>query len=232
MLNHRLIDPSREPEKFVKEAVQFLHKHAKNKKVFCALSGGIDSSATYLLLKEAEIETIPVFIDHGLMRIIRGVEEREHIKKLFPDVLVIDIRETFLPRIFGEEDAEIKRKLFKNAYSDTISRVIKKENCQLLADGTILPDIEESFGVKISDLKETMSLQEELSLKAKNPQGFVKSQHNLDIEYDVEATIQPVASLTKPEVRKTLEYFNMPKELVFRKAFPGPALSALSLIHI
>jgi len=226
MLNHRLIDPPREPEKFVKKAVQFLHKHAKNKKVFCALSGGIDSSVTYLLLKKAEIEMIPVFIDHGLMRIIRGVEEREHIKKLFPDVLVIDIRETFLPRIFGEEDAEVKRKLFKNAYSDTISRVIKEENCQLLADGTILPDIEESFGVKISDLKETMSLQEELSLKAKNMHGFVKSQHNLDIEYDVEATIQPVASLTKPEVRKTLEYFNMPKELVFRKAFPGPALSA------
>jgi len=68
--------------------------------------------------------------------------------------------------------------------------------------------------------------EEELLLKAKNPQGFVKSQHNLEIEYDVEATIQPVASLTKPEVRKTLEYFNMPKELVFRKAFPGPALSA------
>ncbi|MBY8981252.1 MAG: hypothetical protein KGD72_12745, partial [Candidatus Lokiarchaeota archaeon] len=226
MLNHRLIDPPREPEKFVKKAVQFLQKHAKNKKVFCALSGGIDSSATYLLLKEAEIETIPVFIDHGLMRIIRGVEEREHIKKLFPDVLVIDIREVFLPKILGEEDAEVKRKLFKKAYSDTISRVIKEENCQLLSDGTILPDIEESFGVKISDLKETMSLQEELSLKANNMQGFVKSQHNLDIEYDVEATIQPVASLTKPEVRKTLEYFNMPKELVFRKAFPGPALSA------
>ena len=50
MLNHRLIDPPREPEKFVKNAVQFLQKHARNKKVFCALSGGIDSSATYLLL--------------------------------------------------------------------------------------------------------------------------------------------------------------------------------------
>ena len=121
MLNHRLIDPPREPVKFVKKAVQFLQKHAKGKKVFCALSGGIDSSATYLLLKEAEIETIPVFIDHGLMRIIRGLEERVQIKKLFPDVLVIDIRESFLPKILGEEDAEVKRKLFKNAYSATIS---------------------------------------------------------------------------------------------------------------
>jgi GMP synthase (glutamine-hydrolysing) len=226
MLNHRLIDPPREPEKFVKAAIAFLQKHAKDKKVFCALSGGIDSSATYLLLKEANINTIPVFIDHGLMRIIRGVEERENIKKLFPEVMVIDIREKFLPKIFGEEDAEVKRKLFKDAYSDTISKVIKEEKCDLLSDGTILPDIEESFGVKISDLKETMSLKEEISLKNKNIRGFVKSQHNLDIEYDVEATVQPVASLTKPEVRRVLEYFKMPNELVYRKAFPGPALSA------
>jgi GMP synthase (glutamine-hydrolysing) len=226
MLNHRLINPPREPEKFVESAIQFLQKHAKDKKVFCALSGGIDSSTTYLLLKKANINTVPVFIDHGLMRIIRGVEEREYVKKLYPDVLVIDIRDEFLPKIFGEGDAEVKRHLFKGAYSETISKVIKEENCDLLADGTILPDIEESFGVKITDLKETMSLEEELALKEKFIRVFVKSQHNVEIEYDVEATIQPVASLTKYEVRQVLEYFNMPQELVYRKAFPGPALAA------
>ncbi len=226
MLNHRLIDPPREPKKFVHTAIDFLHRHAINKKIFCALSGGIDSSLVYLLLKKAEIETIPVFIDHGLMRVMRGVEEREYIKKIFPDIVILDIRETFLPKIYGEGDAERKRKLFKNAYSETISKVIKEENCDLLADGTILPDIEESFGVKITDLKETMSLEEEALLLEKNIEGFVKSQHNLDIEYDVKATIQPVASLTKPEVRKILEFLEMPQELVYRKAFPGPALSA------
>jgi len=226
MLNHRLIDPPREPEKFVEAAINFLQKHAKDKKVFCALSGGIDSSAAYLLLKKANINTIPVFIDHGLMRIIRGIEEREHIKKLFPDVWIIDIREKFLPRIYGEGDAETKRKLFKAAYSDTISTIIKEENCELLADGTILPDIEESFGVKITDIEETMSVEEERELLEKNIQGFVKSQHNLDIEYEVEATIQPVASLTKDEVRNVLDYLDMPPQLVYRKAFPGPALAA------
>ncbi|MCK5158136.1 MAG: hypothetical protein KAR08_03200, partial [Candidatus Heimdallarchaeota archaeon] len=123
-------------------------------------------------------------------------------------------------------DAENKRKLFKSAYSQIISKVIKEENCDLLADGTILPDIEESFGVKITDIKETMSVEEERELLKKNIDGFVKSQHNLDIEYDVEATIQPVASLIKDEVRKVLDYLKMPQELVYRKAFPGPALSA------
>ena len=226
MLNHRLIDPPKKPKKFVKSAIQFLQKHASDKKVFCALSGGIDSSATYMLLKEAKINMIPVFIDHGLMRIIRGVEERDYIKKLFPDVRIIDIRNEFLPKIYGEGDAENKRKLFKSAYSQIISKVIKEENCDLLADGTILPDIEESFGVKITDLKETMSVEEDRELLQKNIEGFVKSQHNLDIEYDVEATIQPVASLIKDEVRKVLDYLNMPQELVYRKAFPGPALSA------
>jgi GMP synthase (glutamine-hydrolysing) len=226
MLNHRLLNPPRKPKKFVKAAIQFLQKHARNKKVFCALSGGIDSSATYLLLKEAKINTIPVFIDHGLMRIIRGLEERDYIKKLFPDLRIIDIRNEFLPKVYGEGDAEEKRKLFKAAYSEIISKIIREENCDLLADGTILPDIEESFGIKITDLKESMSLEEEKELLEKHIDGFVKSQHNVEIEYHVEATIQPVASLTKHEVRDILEHFKMPQELIYRKAFPGPALSA------
>jgi len=168
MLNHRLITTVSTTEDFIKRAVQFLQKYAKDKKVFCALSGGIDSSASYLLLKKAQINVLPVFIDHGLMRIIRGVEEREQIKKFFPEIKILDIREQFLPKIIGEGDAEAKRQLFKNAYSETISKVIKEEKCQLLADGTILPDIEESFGVKISDLKETMTLEDELALKRQN----------------------------------------------------------------
>jgi GMP synthase (glutamine-hydrolysing) len=226
MLNHRLINPPKRPIEFVNTAIEFLKKHAKNKKVFCALSGGIDSSTTYLLLKKAKIDVIPVFIDHGLMRVINGVEEKENIKEYFPEIVIIDIRDKFLPRIYGEEDAEKKRWLFKDAYSSTISKFIKDNNCEVLADGTILPDIEESFGVKISDLKETMSLKDELALKERHKNGFVKSQHNLEIEYDVEATIQPVASLTKAEIRKILEYLDMPQELIYRKAFPGPALAA------
>ncbi len=226
MLNHRLITSFKDPGGFITEALQFLKRHAKGKKVFCALSGGIDSSATYLLLKKAEINTIPVFIDHGLMRIIDGKEEREHIKDLFPKVRIIDIRDEFLPKIYGEKDAERKRKLFKDAYSEIISQVIVEENCDLLADGTILPDIEESFGVRIGDLQETMSIKEEKKLMKRHKDGFIKSQHNLNITYDVEATIQPVASLTKIMVRKVLEYMDMPPELVYRKAFPGPALAA------
>ena len=226
MKNHRLITSFRSAESFVSEATEFLVKFAKDKKVLVALSGGIDSAAVYLLLKHAKINYLSVFIDHGLMRVINGMEEREYIKKYFPDAKIGDIRETFLPKIFLEGDAENKRKLFKNGYSDFISRTIREENCDLLADGTILPDIEESFGVKITDIKETLTLQEELELLEKNKRGFVKSQHNLDIEYDVEATIQPVASLTKPEVREILKFFNMPEEIIYRKAFPGPALAA------
>ncbi|MFX1259609.1 MAG: hypothetical protein ACFFAN_17280 [Promethearchaeota archaeon] len=226
MLNHRLIDAPHDTKSFIKAAVKFLKKNSEEKKILCALSGGVDSSATYLLLKEAKINLVPVFINHGLMRLIRGIEEHEYIKKVFPDVVVIDIKDDFLPRILGKGDAEVKRSLFKSAYSETMNKIINNEKCDLLADGTILPDIEESFGVKITDLKETMSTEEEIILKEKKIKGFVKSQHNVEIEYNVEATIQPVASLTKPEVRKILEYFKMPLEMVYRKAFPGPALAA------
>jgi len=227
MINHRLLSAPAEPAGFVAAAVKFLRKHATGKKVFCALSGGIDSVATYLLLKRANIDTLPVFIDHGLMRIIRGKEEHEYIRKHFPDVKILDIRSDFLPQIYGEGDAEAKRKLFKKAYSATIDKVLKEEACELLADGTILPDLEESFGTKISELKESMSTEEESAIREKKKgKGFVKSQHNVEIEYAVEATVQPCACLTKDAVRKVLEYLGMPPEVVYRKAFPGPALAA------
>ncbi|GAH01586.1 unnamed protein product, partial [marine sediment metagenome] len=102
MLNHRFFTKFTDAESFVKSAVEFIQKHVKKKKVFMALSGGIDSSAAYLLLKKAGVDVLPVFIDHGLMRIIRGKEEWEHIKEMFPDVMIVDIRDEFLPQIFGE----------------------------------------------------------------------------------------------------------------------------------
>jgi len=211
----------------VEGAVEFIQRHVKDKKVFCALSGGIDSSAAYLILKKAGVNVLPVFIDHGLMRIIRGKEERVWIEKTFPDVKVVDIRDEFLPQIYGEGDAEKKRKLFKKAYSSTFDKIIREENCQLLTDGTILPDLEESFGVEITELNESMSFDDEKALReAQKGLGFVKSQHNVEIEYDVEATVQPVASLTKNQVREVLQYLDMPHDVVFRKAFPGPALAA------
>lgn len=227
MQNHRYLTKYTNTKSFVEGAVEFIQKHVKDKKVFCALSGGIDSSAAYLLLKKAGVNVLPVFIDHGLMRIIRGKEESEHIKKAFPDVKIVDIRSEFLPQIYGEGDAEMKRKLFKKAYSSTFDKIIREEKCQLLTDGTILPDLEESFGAGINELKESMSFKDEKALReAKKGQGFVKSQHNVEITYDVEATVQPVASLTKNQVREVLEYLGLPLELVYRKAFPGPALAA------
>jgi GMP synthase (glutamine-hydrolysing) len=227
MKNHRFITTYSDSESFVNSAIEFIKKHVGDKKVFCALSGGIDSSAAYLLLKKAEVNVLPVFIDHGLMRLIRGKEEKEHIMRAFPDVKVVSIREDFLPQIFGEGDAEKKRKLFKRAYSSTFNKIIKEENCDLLADGTILPDIEESFGVKIDQINETMTFDEEVALReAQKGHGFVKSQHNVEITYDIEATVQPVASLTKDQIRDVLKYLGMPDDLVYRKAFPGPALAA------
>ncbi|MEA2071549.1 MAG: hypothetical protein U9O98_09700 [Asgard group archaeon] len=227
MKNYRLLTEYTGPADYVTKAIEFIRKYTENKKVFCALSGGIDSSTTYLLLQESDAHVLPVFIDHGLMRKIEGVEEKEHIKKRFPEIKIVDVQDKFLPKIYGVSDAEEKRKMFKKLYSETFNKIIKEENCDLLADGTILPDLEESFGVKKDKLKEVMNFEEEQKLREENlEKGFVKSQHNVEITYDVEGTIQPVASLTKDQVRDILEYFEMSDDLVYRKAFPGPALAA------
>ena len=39
MLNHRLIDPPREPEKFVEAAVEFLQKHEGQKSILRFVGG-------------------------------------------------------------------------------------------------------------------------------------------------------------------------------------------------
>ena len=96
-----------------------------------------------------------------------------------------------------------------------------------MTDATILPDLDECFGVGMDEIKESMSFDDETALReAQKGLGFVKSQHNVEIQYDVEATVQPVASLTKNQVREVLQYLDMPDDVVFRKAFPGPALAA------
>ncbi|MFW9924222.1 MAG: hypothetical protein ACFFDW_13135, partial [Candidatus Thorarchaeota archaeon] len=58
MLNFRFLTEYKDPKSFVEGAIEFIQKHVKDKKVFCALSGGIDSTATYLLLKKAGVNLV------------------------------------------------------------------------------------------------------------------------------------------------------------------------------
>ena len=72
--NMERITTSALAEKFIAEQIDDIRAQVGDKKVLLALSGGVDSSVAAALLAEAVGEQLTcVFVDHGLMRKMRGM---------------------------------------------------------------------------------------------------------------------------------------------------------------
>lgn len=96
---------------FAKEQIKQIQDKVGNKKVLCAVSGGVDSSVVATLLAEAIGEqVIPVFVDNGLLR----ANEREQVETMFKsrgvNLITVDASETFLSKLAGVTDPEKKEK--------------------------------------------------------------------------------------------------------------------------
>lgn len=196
--------PSREPSKFVEGAIAFIRKNVGRKdKVESALSGGVDSTVTTELFLLAEVRVYADHIDTGFMRRFKGKEEPEVVAGAFKDMprfSLIDKKEFFYKRVFGIADAEKKRHAFRAAYSEVFNSLLKKHKCNLITQGTIYPDIVET-------------------------DGGIKSQHNVQIEFEVERIVEPIAALYKHEVRNVAKALGFDQSVYLRMPFPGPGLS-------
>lgn len=195
-------------EGFIDDAVAELRRSIGDKKVLCALSGGVDSSVVAALIHRAIGDQLTcVFVDHGLLR--KG--EADSVMRTFADhfrmnVIKVDAQERFLSKLAGVTDPEQKRKIIGNEFI----RVFEEEADQLkghdfLAQGTLYTDIVES-GTETAQT--------------------IKSHHNVgglpeDMQMDL---VEPVNTLFKDEVRKVGEELGLPKEIVWRQPFPGPGL--------
>ena len=194
-------------ESFIENAVEEIKKTVGDKKVLCALSGGVDSSVCAALVHRAIGDQLTcVFVDHGLMR----KNEPESIEKIFKqtfkmNLIMIDAKERFLTKLAGVDDPEKKRKII----GEEFIRVFEEESAKLgkmdfLLQGTIYPDIIESFSKK----------------------GMVKSHHNVgglpeDVDFQL---LEPIKWLFKDEVRSVGTALGLPDEQVWRQPFPGPGL--------
>ena len=195
---------------FVNDMVEKIRAKVGDKKVLCAMSGGVDSAvAATLIYKAVGKQLTCMLVDHGLMR----KDECKEIMEVFRDglgmnLLCIDAENRFLTRLAGVTDPETKRKII----GEEFIRVFEDEGKKLgkvdfLVQGTIYPDIIESgFG------------------KA----ALIKSHHNvggLPSVIDFEEIIEPLRDLFKDEVRRVGFELGLDKKIVMRQPFPGPGLA-------
>lgn len=195
-------------ENYIDLEIAKIREQVGDKKVLCALSGGVDSSVVAVLIHKAIGDQLTcMFVDHGLLR--KG--EAESVMKTFADgfhmnVIKIDARERFMKKLEGVSDPEQKRKIIGNEFIYVFDDEAEKlKGMDFLAQGTLYTDIIESG---------TTTAQ------------TIKSHHNVgglpeDMQFEL---IEPLNTLFKDEVRALGTELGMPDEIVWRQPFPGPGL--------
>ena len=196
---------------FIEKTVEDIKNLVKeDEKVICALSGGIDSTVTALLVHKAIGDRlIPIFVNNGLLRKNEPEEVLSLMKSLGLKVDYVDASSLFLERLKGVEDPEKKRKIIGETFIEVFEKEAKKfDNVVYLAQGTLYPDVIESVSFK-------------------GPSATIKSHHNVGglPERMHLKLIEPLRELFKDEVRKIAELLGSPKHIIRRQPFPGPGLA-------
>ncbi|HIJ59616.1 MAG TPA: glutamine-hydrolyzing GMP synthase [Nitrospirae bacterium] len=196
---------------FIQWSVDEIRQKTEGKNVICALSGGVDSSVTALLVNKAINDKLTcIFVDNGLLR--KG--EAEKVKKTFVDNFhikldYVDAKDRFLNKLKGVTDPEKKRKIIGNEFIAIFEEEARKiEGVEYLAQGTLYPDVIESVSFK-------------------GPSAVIKSHHNvggLPEKMNLKL-IEPLRELFKDEVRVIGNELGLSDEICWRHPFPGPGLA-------
>ncbi len=202
--------PDWDMESFKEAKIKELAEQVGNEKVLCALSGGVDSTVTAVLLHKAIGDNLTcIFVDNGLLR----KDEAKKVVALFEkhyqvNLVHIDASQTFWDKLKGISDPEQKRKIIGNEFIAIFEKEAKKlKGINYLAQGTLYPDVIESVSFK-------------------GPSAVIKSHHNVGgLPEDMKMSlVEPLRELFKDEVRELGLALGLDEELVFRHPFPGPGL--------
>ncbi|OES45325.1 glutamine-hydrolyzing GMP synthase [Domibacillus iocasae] len=195
-------------ENYIEVEVEKIRQTVGDKKVLCAMSGGVDSSVVAVLIHKAIGDQLTcIFVDHGLLR--KG--EAEQVMDTFANgfninIIKVDAQKRFMDKLVGVSDPEQKRKIIGNEFIYVFDdEASKLEGIEFLAQGTLYTDIIESG---------TATAQ------------TIKSHHNVgglpeDMQFKL---IEPLNTLFKDEVRALGSELGIPDHIVWRQPFPGPGL--------
>ncbi|MDR0339200.1 MAG: glutamine-hydrolyzing GMP synthase [Desulfovibrio sp.] len=204
------IEPDWTISSFVDRAVEECRTTAAGANVALALSGGVDSTVVAAILHRAIGGQLHcIFVDHGLMRHREGEEVTAMLSRHMPGLKLIHVKaeDLFLGRLAGVEDPEEKRKIIGRTFIEVFDAEAKKlPNVRFLAQGTIYPDVIESYsakGVVIKSHHNVGGLPEEMKL----------------------GLIEPLRELFKDEVRALGVELGLPEDFIWRQPFPGPGLA-------
>lgn len=197
-------------ESFIEDSIERIRQKVGDRKVLCAVSGGVDSSVCALLLSRAiDKNLVAVFVNNGLLRKDEDTAVIKELAQLNVDIRAVDASDIFLTRLTGVTDPEKKRKIIGKTFIDVFDQKSGElGQIDFLAQGTLYPDVIESVSFK-------------------GPSATIKSHHNvggLPEKMKMEL-IEPLRELFKDEVRALGEKLGLKHELLWRHPFPGPGLA-------
>ena len=192
------------------EAVERIRERVGDGRVIVAVSGGVDSTVTALLCREAVGDrTVPIFVDTGMLRLDEGDEVERRFEEYGLRIDRVDAANRFLTRLLGIDDPEEKRRRIGHEFIAVFEQEARRfPDARCLAQGTLYPDVIESTSVR-------------------GPSATIKTHHNvggLPDRLGLEL-VEPLRDLFKDEVRRLGEELGLPREFVWRHPFPGPGLA-------